>query len=106
MERLEEEVAAFLASSCSVPRRKLQATSCLQTDIGVDGDEAAELMLAFAERFQVSLEPFEFQKYFYDEWSLVNPICLVGRLLCRSRKIPVTVGDLVESADARVWLGP
>jgi acyl carrier protein len=106
MARLEEEVAAFLANSCSVPRHKPQATSCLQTDIGVDGDEAAELMLAFAERFQVSLEPFEFQKYFYDEWSLVNPICLVGRLSLVFFESDTTVGDLVKSADARVWLGP
>lgn len=69
----------------------------LLTDLGIDGDDAVELVDHLQKRFNVSFENFEFDKYFSGEnHNLFNLSNIVDVLLKKTRKIKeeLTIQDL------------
>ena len=98
-------IKAFVAEFTGVSESELNADTKINADLGVDGDDALEFMTAFEGRFQVDLSGFVFRKYFGPEgW---NPTAL----LTPKRPDPLTLGQLAEAAEAKVWspgtlLGP
>lgn len=71
---------------------KLSINECtrLEDDLGVTGDEAEELIAAFAKRFNVNIEEFRFEKYFYSEPSI---------FISEEPKEVFTVGNLQKGID-------
>jgi len=92
---LEQRVMWFVADIRGTKVEKLHLGSRLCHDLGVDGDDAVEMLTKFSQIFEVDMSRFEFGKYFGPEagFSLLN--CIIwgsGPLL------PLTIGDLVEFA--------
>lgn len=82
---------------------RITAATRIGEDLGVDGDDASDLLAAFASRFHVDLAGFEFRRHFGPEagWSPFSALyCLFTG---RGRTEPVTVGQLAESAERGVW---
>lgn len=99
-------VIGFVAAWTNSPLARIGLRTTLQGDLGVDGDDAAELIQAFGGTFDVDLSGFVFQRYFHPEPLLgCSPIGLLywvtGRTALRVR--PITIGDLVEAAEAHQW---
>lgn len=90
---LEQRIIWFVAQVSGCKLEKLQTGSRLLHDLGIDGDDAVELLSEYSEVFQVDMGGFEFGKYFGPEASFS---------LFRSRPqqelTPITIGDLVEYA--------
>ncbi len=143
MSAVEAEVVELLAQQLGIPTSRISRTSRLLEDLGVDGDDAVELVDAFAGRFSPDLESLErhWSRHFGPEgWSWpdrrLNYATLAGLALCASAAaglapgltfsagvvvilgtlvvgviagrrappmLPVTVGDLIEAAEAGVW---
>lgn len=53
----------------------------LENDLGITGDDGAELMEKFSKQFAVDISSFEFDQYFYPEPSGSNPLVLIYCLL-------------------------
>lgn len=88
----------------AAPEDVTEAT-CLQRDLGVEGDDAGELMTAFAERFGVDLDRFDFEAHF-DVEAGFDPVRYLFLKAFRPKKLhkaPVTVSDLVRAVRARQW---
>lgn len=101
-----EEVIDFVSSITSVPRRKISLSTRLGEDLGIDGEDAGELMSEFFSRFNVRAESFVFERYFGQEGI---PLSFWFELL-RGRwpgttppLVPITIGDLVLSAETGKW---
>jgi hypothetical protein len=98
---VEERVLRLVAKMRGIERGKLSLTTRLFHDLEVWGDDAQELLLAFADEFEVDFSGFEFSDYFKDEagngtfWQWA-----AGRKL-RDEKLPLTVADLVAIAEAK-----
>ena len=78
----------------------------LGDDLGVDGDDGAEFMQAFATRFGVDLAAFQFDQHFGPEVSC-SPLNLLWYLLSprsRPKFVPITVADLAEAVREGRWL--
>ncbi|MFC4230624.1 DUF1493 family protein [Parasediminibacterium paludis] len=61
----------------------------IEDGLGVTGDEAEELIINFAKKYNVDITNFDITKYFYDEPSVFNP---------QSREIkPFTIGHLEKA---------
>lgn len=72
----------------------------INMDLGVDGDDGAELLRAFAERFAVGIDKFSGARYFGPEAS-GSPMSLLRRILgIRGSQAldPLFISKLVELA--------
>jgi len=93
-----EDVIRLVAAQTGTSPLSIGASTRLAEDLGVDRDDAYDLLTAFASRFHVDLTPFEFSRHFGPEagW---NPFSY----LCRGRLDSVTVGQLASAAENGVW---
>jgi acyl carrier protein len=68
---IADEVMQFVANARGMSLGRIHPDSRLLEDLGLDGDDALELMLDFFERFHVSKDGFVFNQYFGPEagWS-------------------------------------
>jgi len=92
---LSEAIVRFVAEKVGVRRSKVSEGTRLREDLGVDGDDAYDLLTAFIKEFRVRNENFDLADHFGPEgWGSFG---LIGRLL------PLTVQDLIDSAAAGEW---
>lgn len=74
-------------------------------DLGIDGDDAVEILTDFSKRFGMDLSSFPFQRYFGSE--LGSGIRWLLRKIGQQSAIrfaPVTVQDLIDAANRGRWL--
>jgi hypothetical protein len=72
-------------------------------DIGVDGDDARDLLLRLSEEFEINLENMQFHRHFGPEGTNLFAVLLPGWWRWRRERIPVRIADLVEAAHTRTW---
>ncbi len=94
-----QQVIQLVSNQTGVETSRLTAETRLGEDLGVDGDDAADLLAKFADRFQVDLTGFEFDRHFGPE---------AGWSPCRvftdgEDMTPVTIGDLAAAAERGAW---
>ena len=64
----------------------------IEDGLGITGDEAEDLIIAFSKKYNVDIGSFNFAKYFYDEPGIFN---------IQNRVIePFTVGHLEKAITA------
>src|SRR5215213_11474871 len=105
---LLEEVKTFVAEFWGEPINRLTAETSVNEELGMDGDDGAEFMRAFGERFAVDLAAFPHDKYFGPEASATPLSTLVGavRRVTTGRwsnVAPLTLRALAEAAGQRRW---
>lgn len=107
---LLEEVKWFVAEFWHEPKARLSAATSVNDDLGIDGDDGVEFMLAFGRRFGVDLSRFPHAKYFGPEES-AHPLSMIRGIIRRltterwSDLSPLTLRDLTEAATNRSWIG-
>jgi hypothetical protein len=98
-----QNVIHLVAEHTGVSPYSITASTRIGEDLGVDGDDAADLLRAFASHFHVDLATFQFARHFGAEasWSpLYGLYCLFTVRGCTEL---VTVGQLAEAAEKGVW---
>lgn len=99
---LEHQVKDFIARYCAVPDLKLSLQTRLVEDLGLVGDDAADLITAYAETFSVDQSDFAFDRYFPTAGS--NPLGVIVDIFRKPKPLlPLTVGMLVTAAQQRRW---
>lgn len=97
---IADAVRAFVATARSTSVEEVSLNKSLFHDLGIDGDDAVELINGFAIRFDVSLDGFDFQKHFGAE-AAGGPIAFLVELFKKekSRKLRrLEIIDLVRAA--------
>lgn len=95
---IESKVIGFVSDELKIDKSKLDYDTRLFHDLGVDGDDAIELIEGFARKFDVNVAGFPYEKYFGLEVSF-SPFSIISRLLGKQRKFqPLCVSDLVNAA--------
>ena len=103
-----EEVKSFVAGFWREPKDRLSAATSVNDDLGMDGDDGVEFMLAFSERFGVDLAVFPLDKYFGPEAG-ATPLSMVEGIIRRvatgrwSELAPLTLHLLARAAERRRW---
>jgi acyl carrier protein len=100
-----EQVRVFLSEQIRVSPQQIEPTTRLLHDLGIDGDDADEVLSDFGKRFGVDFSALAFQRHFGSElgvggrW-LIRKICGGNAI----RLSPVTVQDLVDAANRGRWI--
>src|SRR6267378_5285355 len=96
---LEKWIIKLIAGASGVDPQRISTETSLNQDLGIDGDDAAQLLSVYSEAFGVDLSDFRFSEYFRGEPHLFN-LWRSGR---GSNLTPITVRDLVEAARQKKW---
>ena len=98
----QTDLILFLSRQLSLPTNKITPKLSLFHDLGVDGDDAYELLEAYAFKFNVDTKEFRFDDYFGPE-EPATPWGLILELLFKrqyKKKKRFTVEDLVNGIDS------
>ncbi len=107
-------VKAFVAEHHRIAEKKFNPDTRLVEDLGIDGDDAVELIEAFCDEFEIQdMSDFNFSNYFGPEGcDLIGSLfgflydLLFDKEKLRSTSTPITLHDLAESAEAKRWKPP
>jgi acyl carrier protein len=97
-----------IAEQTMVSMDKLTLGTTIQKDLGMDGDDAEEIMVEFSKRFDVDMKDFDFMRFFYPEHLCLSfsPIAIWqwrhGRFPYYTE--PISISDLINAAKAKKWL--
>lgn len=109
-ERLQQKVFALIAANQGIKLKDISLSKSINLDLGVDGDDAVELLLAYSGEFHVDIEPLgeEWDRYFGAQPSLRTALRRIASFGSRKRdpKLPLPVSRLVASARAGKWIPP
>jgi len=102
------KVRAFVAHHAGMATDTLDEHTRLAEDLGLDGEDAVELMSAFSKEFAVEMADFQFAEYFGPEGAFNPLLYLYCWLFDRQKlqKTSITVHDLVRAAEAARWMPP
>lgn len=110
MTDLETRVHRFVADRLGVPSHRLTRATTLFGDLGVDGDDAAELLEAFGEAFGIDPTDLELARHFGPEglwpWTVAEWLRQAARSGTREDRAglrPITLGDLARAARDGRW---
>lgn len=101
---MEVEVRAWLEEYFGAQAARIDPADILGS-LRLEGDDADEFLLAFAQRFGVDLQGFD-PWFHYDANEppgLRRPWVPVGRDGGRLPYLPIAIGDLAAAANARRW---
>ena len=113
-----DRVRGLVSGQTGVPVHEITLETRLFEDLGMDGDDGAELLAAFGDEFGVDIRGLAPNNYFNDEttftgYSLMIPVIAFLSPAFRawveraSRGLrALSVRDLVASARARRWITP
>jgi hypothetical protein len=94
---LAHAVLSFIAECARVNMQQISLDTAINLDLGIDGDDASELLEAFSSKFGVDLSTFRFDRYFASEPSLL------WLFLAGGSRAPLTIRDLVQIAYPKTW---
>ena len=111
-DELYTRVKDFLVEHAPVSEEELTPDTRLFHDLRIDGDDGGELLEAFCEAFDIrNMSEMDLSVYFGPEGG--NPLDFLFDLLfalwfgrSRFQLVPITLRDLVDSAEAKRWIPP
>ena len=95
-----ERVIDLVVDETGARRGKIREDSQLGEDLGIDGDDADDLMDRFFREFSVDRSGYNFLDHFGMEGFRLKD------LISPPRTIPVRISDLVRSVEAGRWIRP
>jgi acyl carrier protein len=101
---IEHKVIEFIARETGFSVKDITSESDLFKDLGIDGDDATELITKFGQKFNIDMSNFNFTKHFGSEGSFI-PFLVFFPSWWKSRcKLkPITISDLVKAAESEAW---
>ena len=107
---METEIIEFISDFTSIKAEKISPCTLINLDLGVDGDDGAELLEEYAKRFKVDLSPIS-EVYFGPEGVSISFVILWPYYLVRwllgyktNDLAPLSVLQLINSAKAGKWV--
>ena len=84
-----DDLIYFIRVQTGVYNLPITRETLIEDELGITGDDAEDLIIAFAKRYGVNIENFNFTKYFYSEPGLFD---------FSSNKVePFTIGHLEKA---------
>lgn len=108
MNQLDNEVVELIAAESGTRKDKVALSSTLLGDLGIDGDDAWELLESLNERFGVDFSEIEFKRHFRNEPCFKGLFYLFRKLKYRdehlaAKKEPITVAQIMNACEKKAW---
>ena len=83
------DLISFIRKEMNEFKGPINRGTLIEDDLGITGDEAAELIMNFSKKYNVDIHEFVFSNYFYDESAVF--------ILSHEVKLPFNVGHLQKA---------
>ncbi|MCX2800793.1 DUF1493 family protein [Microbulbifer thermotolerans] len=96
---IKARVIDFLSNETAISASKINLSTRLFHDLGIDGEDAMDLISEFSKSYEVDVSNFQYSEYFGNEGA-ASPFSLIKMILnCRTQadKKELTVEKLIES---------
>ncbi len=101
----EQVVLEIVSRRSGVPLSSLSKDDRLLQDLGVDGDDAVEILLELQRAFRIDMRTFNVQRHFRAEPNLLSFLRRAwGRGPDDKSKVPVRIADLIDAAISGKWV--
>jgi acyl carrier protein len=102
VDEIKKRVIDFLSDETAIRASKISLNSRLFHDLGIDGEDAMDLIAAFSKSFGVDVSNFQYSEYFGDEgFCLLSELAELVKMILNRRttadKKELTVEMLIES---------
>jgi len=89
-----DDLVLFVREEIGEFKIEINESSLIEDDLGVTGADAESLIKNYGQKFNVNIENFRFDKYFYSEsgWFIWS----------KKSKCPLTIGDLYRGIGNKV----
>ena len=102
---IEHKIIEFVARETGFKVQDITLESDLCKDLGIDGDDATELITKFGREFNVDMSNFNSKKHFGPEGAFVPFLVLFPSWWKSRRKLkPITISDLIKAAESGAWV--
>ena len=101
-----ESLSDLLADLRGEPRYRIYPSSRLREDLGIEGDDWDEILVAVTSRWHTNFEGFVFRDYFMGEPHLFTLLAVIKDFVTGRRLKPLTVAHLAEVIDKGKWFEP
>jgi acyl carrier protein len=100
----EQEVIALVAKKTGRPESGITPEKTFY-QLGIDGDDAVELIDDLCKRYQVPVEGIDLRKYIGPEsgFGLLSHIFNAARGKGTAERKDLKIGDLIKTAETRRW---
>lgn len=105
---LKLEIIELISKETGYPTSNIHENSTLLGDIGLDGDDAWDVLENCHEKYGLKLDNFDFQRYFRNEPCFKGLIYLYRKLKYKdehlaSNKVAITIADLAKACELGEW---
>ena len=90
-------IEVFLSEETGISVSDISIKSDLLKDLGIDGDDAVELIVKFGKKFDVDIQKFNYQDYFGLEGAFCPLFLLMPSWWKRKHIKSLTVSDLIDA---------
>jgi hypothetical protein len=90
------ELISFVRSQIGEYDMSITRESLIENDLGVTGEDASDLIMAFGKKYQIDISKFNFKKYFNDEPLIFLPDRKVHSLAIGHLEKAIVAGRLDE----------
>ncbi len=90
-------IEVFLSEETGISVSDISIKSDLLKDLGIDGDDAVELIIKFGDKFGVDIQKFNYQDYFGLEGAFCPLFLLMPSWWKRKHIKSLTVSDLIDA---------
>ena len=111
---MENEIILFVAEFTGNRPDQITRSTLLFDDLGVDGDDAVELMEEYSKRYEVKLDKFNVGEYFGPEglppwfifaWAAIIVKRVAGSSAHEASGLkPLSIDMLIKAAEQKKWL--
>jgi Protein of unknown function (DUF1493) len=92
-----DNVCSLLEKHGALSKKRMRPEMQLLADFGLDGDDAAGFLMAFAKRFGLKLDGLDFSRFFHSEAELVRYDS------CSKAKAAIRIQDLIQVVSDMNW---
>ena len=101
-----EEVKNLLSEYSGVSKRKISLETKIGADLGLDGDDAKEILNMIWQKFEVDTSNFDFNQYFHDETEINSFKVLFQSLFenkAKKNNMDISVERIVLAIKEKKW---
>lgn len=113
-DKILEDLIKVVRYHCAFPERPILASTIVQTDLGINGEDGYELIRDIQNQFSVDFSDFD-DRYFFDELSMSAGIALwplaflihpLMKLFGIGKKVEIEIQDLLDAVINGKWTHP
>lgn len=95
---IQEDLILFIRKEINDYKLPITGESLLENDLGITGEDASELIVAFSKKYKVNIDNFIFSKYFNEEPNAFTaPSSDISPLTVSDLEKAIRAGSLDES---------